>query len=185
MWKLNNIVGNGGRAGLATVLSLVLVAFGALYGTLAQAQPASDQAEIQKLLAAYEKSYDSGDYEGIVKLWPSLNGDKKEAKKLKDRLSRPDISETQLHLEVVSTQPMDKGVLVHAKRNEQYMQREYSSYSSSDNMIGTMPAQNPGPSKQTSTRKVSKTGEAWIRLQHGSQGWMIESMSDKKPAGPL
>ena len=92
MSMVSDGVRNSLQAKLATVLSLVLMSLGAGHVALAQAPAYTDQTEIQKLLTAYEKSYDSGDYDGIAKLWPNLNGDKKEAKKLKERLSRPDIS---------------------------------------------------------------------------------------------
>lgn len=142
---------------------------------------ASDRGQIEKVLRQYQSAYEHNDYAGVVKVWPSLEKDKKASKKLKERLDRADISQTKLSLAVESADIAHDTATVEAKRAESYVQVEETSYSSGDNMMGSMPSQNQGPTKSTAKKNVKKSGDVWIVMKRDQDGWVIDSMSDKKP----
>jgi hypothetical protein len=169
----------------AGLLSLCFALAFSLAQCAAQATTVSappDTSRIESLFHRYEASYVRQDYDEILKIWPSLESDSSESKRLKERFKRADFSDVKLNLEILDVTPLKNGIAtVHCKRREQYEQVSTSTYYGADNTIGRMPAQNGGPAKQTSTRTVKKTSEVWVMVNTVGDDYVIRSMSQKKP----
>ena len=141
-----------------------------------------DRSAIDALLKRYAAAYNHQSLDELVAVWPSLQNDKKTFKKVKDEFSRADVSEMNVSMQVQEVQSTASGdTLVRCTRSEQYKKLQTTSYSSGDNMMGSMPAQNPGPAHLSEKKSVHKTGDVWLTLHKNGDTWMIASVSDKKP----
>jgi hypothetical protein len=100
---------------------------------------------------------------------------------MKERLNRADISDTKLELDVGDLDVKGDTATAHCKRSEDYAQVEQSSYSSGDNIIKAMPTQRPGPTNSARKKKVKKSGNTWITFKRVKDGWVIDSMNNKRP----
>ena len=141
-----------------------------------------DRIAVEGVLRRYEAAYAHQSIDELVAVWPSLENDKKNYKKMKDELGRADISDRKVTMEVQDVQSATGGdFLVRCTRSDQYMKLQSSSYSSGDLNIQSMPSQNPGPTQQTDKKQVRKTNEVWLTMRHAGGDWTIASVSDKKP----
>ena len=141
-----------------------------------------DRSAIDALLKRYATAYNHQSLDELLAVWPSLQNDKKTLKKTKDEFGRADVSEMNVSLQVQEVQPAANGdTLVRCTRSEQYKKLQTTSYSSGDNMMGSMPAQNPGPAHLSEKKSVRKTSDVWLTLHKNGDDWTIASVSDKKP----
>jgi hypothetical protein len=141
----------------------------------------ADRSDVEKVLKAYSDAYQSHDLQAVLKVWPDLQNQPKELRKTKERFENPKISNTSLSLDVEDMRPTNDGAVLKCKRVEKYDQVEFSSYSSSDNQMGSMPSQNAGPTHMESKKKVSKENHVWITLRRDGDNWKIASLTDKQP----
>jgi hypothetical protein len=142
----------------------------------------SDRDQIQKLLTRYQTAYETRNMVEMQAIWPNLQTDQKEQKKIKKEFDRADISEMKVVLEPQDMQfPSKDEAVVKAKCNQQYMQVVTSSYSSGDATMGGLVGQRPGPSNNQDKKSVKKTSDVWMTLHRDGDKWTIVSMSDKKP----
>ena len=156
--------------------------------TPSQSAPASqansqsnDRDQIQNLLKRYQAAYEGRNMAELQAIWPTLQNDQKEQKKIKKEFDRADISQRKVVLEPQDIQfPAKDEAVVKSKCNEQYVQVVNSSYSSGDATIGGIVGQRPGPTNNTEKKTVKKTSDVWMTLQRDGGNWMIVSVSDKK-----
>jgi len=142
----------------------------------------ADRDQIQKVLKRYEMAYEGRNMAELQAIWPTLQNDQKEQKKIKKEFDRADISQMKLALEPEDMQfPTKDEAVVKAKCNEQYVQVVSSSYSSGDATMGGMGGQRPGPTNNTDKKTVKKTSDVWMKLHRDGDNWTIVSVSDKKP----
>jgi hypothetical protein len=146
------------------------------------AASAVERIAIEGVLRRYESAYSRQNIDELVAVWPSLQNDKKNFKKMKDELGRADISDRKVAMEVQDVQNVPGGdFLVRCSRSDQYMKLQTTSYSSGDLQIQSMPSQHPGPSQQADKVPVHKTSDVWLTMHHTGSDWTIASVSDKKP----
>jgi hypothetical protein len=105
-----------------------------------------DRTRVENILKAYATAYQGQDLQAVLKVWPDLQNQPKELRKTKERFENPRISNTLLTLDIEDVRLTSDSALVKCKRLETYDQLEYSTYSSNDNQMGSMPSQNAGPS---------------------------------------
>jgi len=142
----------------------------------------TDHDQIQKVLTRYQTAYETRNMAEMLTIWPSLQNDQKEQKKIKKEFDRADISEMKVVLEPQDMQfPSKDEAVVKAKCNQQYLQVVTSSYSSGDATMGGLVGQRPGPSNNQDKKSVKKTSDLWMTLHRDGDKWTIASMSDKKP----
>ena len=146
----------------------------------AKASALTEQAQIEGLLSNYQTAYSKGDYNGILKLWPDLESDRKAASKLKIRLTRKDIEETKLSLSIESSEKTSSGTVVHCKQLETYTLVHSDYTATTDAILTRMPAENPGPNQHTVSTHEKKQSDVWITVQKTDNGYVIRSMTTKK-----
>jgi hypothetical protein len=175
--------------GLTLSLALLTSVGSAQQKVEAEASPAQqaatqnpDRSAIDALLKRYATAYNHQSLDELVAVWPSLQNDKKAFKKTKDEFGRVDVSEMNVSLQVREVQPAASGdTLVHCTRSDEYKKTQTTAYTSGDNMMGSMPAQNPGPAHLNEKKPVHKTSDVWLALHKSGDAWTIASVSDKKP----
>jgi hypothetical protein len=161
----------------------------ALQTTPSQPAPSSqadsqstDRDQIQKVLKRYETAYEGRNMVELQTIWPTLQSDQKEQKKIKKEFDRADISQMKVALEPQDVQFSSKDeAVVKAKCNEQYVQVVSSSYSSGDATMGGIVAQRPGPTNTSDKKTVKKTSDLWMTMHRDGDRWTIVSVSEKKP----
>jgi hypothetical protein len=147
----------------------------------AKASALTEQAQIEGLLSNYQTAYSKGDYNGILKLWPDLESDRKAASKLKIRLTRKDIEDTKLSLSIESSENTSSGSVVHCKQLETYTLVHSDYTATTDAILSRMPAENPGPNQHTVSTHEKKQSDVWITVQKTDNGYVIRSITTKKP----
>lgn len=141
-----------------------------------------DRSAINALLKRYATAYDHQSLDELLAVWPSLQNDKQIFKKIKHEFGRADVSEMNVSLQVQEVQPKANGdAVVRCARSEQYKKLQTTSYSSGDNMMGSMPSQNPGPAHLSDKKLVRKTSDLWLTLHKDGDTWTIASVRDSKP----
>ncbi|HXM20436.1 MAG TPA: hypothetical protein VN948_04115 [Terriglobales bacterium] len=142
----------------------------------------ADRDQIQKLLTRYQAAYEGRNMAELLAIWPSLQNDQKEQKKIKKEFDRADISSMKVVLELQDMQfPAKDEAVVKSKCNEQYVQVVSTSYSSGDATMGGIVGQRPGPTNNIDKKTVKKTSDIWMTLHRDGDHWTIVSVSDKKP----
>jgi hypothetical protein len=143
---------------------------------------AVDRISIEGVLRRYETAYNHQNIDELVAVWPGLQDDKKNFKKMKDEFGRADISDRKVSMETQDVLPAaDGNFLVRCTRSEQYTKLQTTNYSSGDLQMGSMPAQNPGPKNLSDKKPIHKTSDVWLTLHKDGNAWTIASLSDKKP----
>ena len=172
--------------GLFPFLSLIVVACSSAQTVpspdqqAAKASVLTEQAQIEGLLSNYQTAYSKGDYNGILKLWPDLESDRKAASKLKIRLTRKDIDDTKLSLSIESSENTSSGTVVHCKQLETYTLVHSDYTATTDAILTRIPAENPGPNQHTVSTHEKKQSDVWITVQKTDNGYVIRSMTTKK-----
>jgi len=142
----------------------------------------ADIKQIEPLLARYRAAHEHRDLGEVLAIWPSLQNDQKELKKIKKQFERADILSTKVALESSEVQfPSKDEAIVKSTCTQQYVQLVSSSYASGDLNLQAMPAQNPGPTNNSDKKSVKKTNDIWMTLHRDGDSWTIVSVSDKKP----
>jgi hypothetical protein len=174
------------RLKLAAVLAISLYTAWVAYGQAPASSAAptaapAEQAQIEKLLWNYQTAYSSSDYNGILKLWPTLPANKQANSKLKSRLARKDIKDTKLAVKIETMDKTATGAVLHCKQLETYT-IVYDEYNSMfDGNRDRMPQQDPGPNRATVSRPERKLNDVWITVQNTETGLVILSMTNKNP----
>ena len=141
-----------------------------------------DRIQIEQALQRYLGAYQRRSLQDLLRVWPELQSQKKEYEKIKRHFDDVNISDEQLSLQVLQTEPTSGGALVYAQRTEQYVKTErLSSIALGDLRAGAMPAQDPGPHVTETQKDVKKSASVWIKLHRVGDDWTITSIGERKP----
>lgn len=146
-------------------------------GTQAAAQ-SPDQAAINATLKAYVNAYGSRSINDIVAVWPDLQNDKKEYKKLKEHFTDTKVSNDRVSLNSCDTQVVKDDAVVKCERTEEFVKTETNTSYGGDAMMAS-PAQRPPPTQQDLKHNVKKSGTVWMKLHKDGDSWKIVSVSEK------
>ena len=170
-------------------LSFGLLLSGATAQQAGNSQPSSavqataqtpDTSSSDTVLRRYEAAYGHQNLDELLAVWPSLQDDKKQFKKIKDVFGSASISDVNVSLLTEETQTVAGGdLLLRCKRSEQYMRLQDTRDALADVVPGRtgIPVGKPVPTKSP----VHKTAEIWLTLHKTGAVWIIASLSEKKP----
>jgi len=142
----------------------------------------SNTKQFEPVFTRYQAAYERQDISELLAVWPTLQKDEKEYKKIKKQLERADISSVKLVVKPHDVQFSGKDdAVVQCSTNEQYLQIEKSDYYQGDAQIQRMGTQNTNSLGQIQRRTVKKNGNLWMNLHRDGDKWTIVSVSEKKP----
>jgi hypothetical protein len=157
--------------------------------TFAQESPASpttatgpDRGPIQAALKSYVDAYNHRSLQELLAVWPDLENQKKDYKKIKEHFDDASLSAEQMTLKPLETQSLHDTAVVQAERTDQFVKTETTSQIVGGGLgAAGMPSQDPGPHVDTVKKTVKKGDTVWITLHRTGDAWTIVSVSDKKP----
>lgn len=139
----------------------------------------ADNAGVNTLLKAYVNAYANRSIDDLVAVWPDLQNQKKEYKKVKDHFKDPKISNEKLSLDKCETQAVQNQAMATCEQTEEYVKTETDTSYGGDAMMAS-PAQRPPPTTQDLKHNIKKTQTIWVKMQKQGDTWKIVSVSDKK-----
>jgi hypothetical protein len=139
---------------------------------------APDREQIEATLKKYESAYQHMSLYELQNIWPDLPNQKKEYRKAEDLLTRGNVSNVKVSLEVQDVQVNGDDAVVHSVRHEQYLKNEQSSFYGSDNSMARVGTQTPGPASQGEKRTVKKNQVVTIHLHRHDDKWVIASFEE-------
>ena len=142
------------------------------------AAPSPEQAGIDATLKAYVNAYGSRQIDDLVAVWPELQNEKKEYKKIKAHLTDTQISNDRVSLNSCKTQIVKADAVVQCDRTEEFIKTETQTSYGGDAMMAS-PAQRPPPSDQELKHNIKKSGMVWMKLHEDGGKWKIVSVSEK------
>jgi len=146
-----------------------------------RAQSAADNAGTNALLKAYVNAYANRNIDDLVAVWPDLQNQKKEYKKIKEHFKDPKVSNEKLSLDKCETQAIQNQAMATCEQTEEYVKTETETSSGGDAMMAS-PAQRPPPTTQDLKHNMKKTQTVWVKMHKDGDTWKIVSVSDKKQA---
>jgi hypothetical protein len=142
----------------------------------------SAKVQAQQALQRYMAAYAHKSFQDLLAVWPDLNNQKKEAEKIRRHLEDGSISNEQMSLQFLETDPTSEGALVRAERTEQFVKTETtSSIAHGDLNMGNMPVQDPGPAQSEKKKTQKKSDTVWFKLHRSGDSWTIVSITSQKP----
>ncbi|MBA3913236.1 MAG: hypothetical protein H0X25_05150 [Acidobacteriales bacterium] len=141
----------------------------------------AERGKIDEVLKAYDAAYNHKSLEGLLAIYPSLQNDQKEFKKVKWHFEDPNVYSEEMNLQAEDVQVNGNQAKVRAKRHEKYYALEMrSEITNGDLNMQNMPAQDPGPNRVQRKHNTDKTETVYMTLQRNGENWQIASMSTKK-----
>ena len=146
----------------------------------AAAQQAPDRGPIETTLKAYVSAYERRSMDELLAVWPDLQNQKKEFKKIKDHFSDGSILvPVKVTLGPQEIKSSNDDAVARCQRTEEYVKLVTHTEFSGDAMMSN-PAQRPPPEKRTSQEKVKKTETLWFKLHKKGDSWQVVAVSDKQ-----
>ncbi len=171
---------------LATLLCVIaLIGTGFAQQPAAQAAPdasamqAPDRAPIEAALKSYVSAYERRNMDELLVVWPDLQNQKKDYKKIKDHFDDGRISGVKMTLGPEEIQTSKDDAIARCERTEEYVKTVTHTEGSGDSMMSN-PAQRPPPTQRISTSNEKKTTTVWFKLHKNGDSWQIVSVSDKQ-----
>lgn len=140
---------------------------------------AVDNAGINALLKAYVDAYTNRSVDQLTAVWPDLQNQKKDYKKISEHFKDTKVSKEKLSLDQCETQAVKDQAMATCQQTEEYVKTETQTSYGGDAMMAS-PAQRPPPTSQDMKHNVKKTQTVWVKMQKQGDTWKIVSVSDKK-----
>ncbi|HTZ94876.1 MAG TPA: hypothetical protein VMB18_00665 [Terriglobales bacterium] len=139
----------------------------------------ADNAGVNALLKSYVNAYTNRSIDDLVAVWPDLQNQKKEYRKISEHFKDSKISKEKLSLDQCETQAVKDQAMATCQQTEEYVKTETQTSYGGDAMMAS-PAQRPPPTQQDLKHNVKKTQTVWVKMQKQGDTWKIVSVSDKK-----
>lgn len=143
------------------------------------AAPAPDRAPIESALKAYVSAYERRNMDELLVIWPDLQNQKKDYKKIKDHFDDGRISGVKVTLGPEEIQTSKDDAIARCERTEEYVKTVTHTEGAGDSMMSN-PAQRPPPTQRISTSNEKKTNTVWFKLHKNGDSWQIVAVSDKQ-----
>jgi hypothetical protein len=168
---------------LAPLFALVLMgsAQAQAPASIDTAASSPDRAPIEATLKSYVAAYERRNIEELVAIWPDLQNQKKDYKKIKQHFDDSHISNLKVTLAPQEIQTSKDDAIARCDRTEEYVKTVSHSDGSGDTMMANV-AQRPPPSERTSTSNEKKKDTLWFKLHKNGDNWQIVQVSDKQLA---
>lgn len=140
---------------------------------------AVDNAGINALLKAYVDAYTNRSVDQLMAVWPDLQNQKKDYKKISEHFKDTKVSKEKLSLDQCETQAVKDQAMATCQQTEEYVKTETQTSYGGDAMMAS-PAQRPPPTSQDMKHNVKKTQTVWVKMLKQGDTWKIVSVSDKK-----
>jgi hypothetical protein len=138
-----------------------------------------DRTPIEAALKAYVSAYERRNMDELLVVWPDLQNQKKDYKKIKDHFDDGRISGVKMTLGPEEIQTSKDDAIARCERTEEYVKTVTHTEGAGDSMMSN-PAQRPPPTQRISTSNEKKTTTVWFKLHKNGDGWQIVSVSDKQ-----
>ena len=146
----------------------------------AAAAPGPDRGPIEATLKAYVSAYERRSMDELLAVWPDLQGQKKEFKKIKDHFNDGSVLEpVKVTLGPQEIQSSKDDAIARCQRTEEYVKLETHTDSAGDAMMSNV-AQRPPPTQSTNKKNVKKTETLWFKLHKNGDKWQVVAVSDKQ-----
>ncbi len=142
------------------------------------AAQAPDRAPIDAALKAYVSAYERRSMDELLAIWPDLQNQKKDYKKIKDHFEDGRISSVKVTLGPEEIQSSKDDAVARCERTEEYVKTVTHTEGAGDAMMSN-PAQRPPPTQRTSTSNEKKSSNLWFKLHKNGDSWQIVAVSEK------